>query len=146
MGRSSPSTVATPPVSTPAPAGTTTVAAATVPLDPQARTVAREFVATAVSRRDLARAWQLSGPELRQNLTLAEWRTGNIPVTPYPAGRAIAKWKVQSSHPGTALLEVDFTPRKASAAAAASFLIGLRRIGDAWRVATWAPRTLLGPH
>src|ERR671937_1729345 len=62
--------------SAPAPAGS-------VRLDPKAARVAREFVATAVARRHLARAWELAAPDLKQGMTLAEWNTGTIPVTPY---------------------------------------------------------------
>ena len=63
-----------------------TQAGPTVPLDPKARAVAQEFVATAVARKHLAEAWRLAGPELKSHLTLAKWLTGTIPVSPYPVG------------------------------------------------------------
>ncbi len=130
----------------PEPAATPASAAKpTVPLDPRARATAQEFVATAVARRRLDRAWRLAAPALRGHLTLAEWRTGSIPVQPYPVGEASASYRVEASHPDDALLEVTFLPRKGSGADAAQFLLGLRRVGGRWLVSSWAPRSGVAP-
>lgn len=117
-----------------------------VPLDPQARAVAREFVATAVARRNLARSWALAAPELRGDHTLAEWLTGSIPVVPYPAAKARASYAVQVSTADRAVLRVGFTPSAGSEAQPGDFLITLRRIGGRWLVASWAPRSVIGAH
>jgi hypothetical protein len=116
-----------------------------VPLDPQARVVAREFVATAVARKKLARAWALVAPELKGGLTLAQWKTGTIPVQPYPVDRAAARYTVQASHPGTAVLRVAFLPPPASTTPPAEFLLELRRIHGRWLVSSWTPQTVLRP-
>ena len=109
-----------------------------VPLDPRARAVAEEFVATAVARRELDRAWRISAPSLRGTLTPAQWRTGAIPVLPYPVARADASYLAKASLPGDALLEVAFTPRDGASARPARFLLGLRRLGGRWLVSSWS--------
>ncbi len=112
-------------------------ATAAVPLDPAARAVAREFVATAVARRNLDRAWQLAAPALRGHLTLAEWRTGNIPVQPYPVADATVALKVEGSYPDRALLQLSFLPRAGSGAQPGEYALGLTRIAGRWRVASY---------
>jgi len=55
-----------------------------VPLPPEARQVVVQFIKTAVMRQNLAEAWTISGPQIRQDLSRQQWLTGNIPVVPYP--------------------------------------------------------------
>ncbi len=55
----------------------------TVPLPPEARQIAVQFIKTAVVRKNLRDAWTISGPGIKQDLSLNEWMTGNIPVVPY---------------------------------------------------------------
>jgi hypothetical protein len=117
----------------------------TVPLDPQARTVARAFVDTAVARKDLARAWTLAAPELKQGLTLAQWKTGSIPVQPYPVAKAAARYTVQSSFPGVAALRVSFLPPPASSTPAGDFTITLQRLHGRWLVSSWTPLSVVQP-
>ncbi len=125
--------------------GGSAAAPVSVPLDPQARVVAREFVATAVARKDLARAWALVAPELRGGLTLAQWKTGTIPVQPYPVAKAAARYTVEASYPGLASLRVTFLPPPASSTPAGDFLLTLRRIHGHWLVSSWTPQTVLRP-
>ena len=115
----------------------------TVPLQPRAMAVARDFVATAVARKNLARAWTLAAPALKRGLTLAQWETGTIPVPPYPVAKAAAHYTVETSYAGAAVLRVTFTPPPASTTAAGDFLIALHRIGDRWLVSSWAPRSIV---
>jgi hypothetical protein len=124
---------------------TVSPAAATVPLDPLAREVAKEFVGTAVARRQLGRAWRLAAPSLRGHLTLKQWRTGNIPVLPYPVARATVSYSVEESHPGRALLGLTFLPRKGSGAQPGQYTMGLVRIAGRWRVASYAAASPVGP-
>ena len=116
-----------------------------MPLAPQARSVAREFVATAVARKDLARAWTLSAPELRHGMTLAQWETGSIPVTPYPVAKAAARWSIESSFADHAVLRVLFVPPIRSATAPGDFLLTLRSSGGRWLVSSWVPRSIVSP-
>lgn len=116
-----------------------------VPLDPKARLVAREFVATAVARQNLARAWTISGPALTSGISLAEWKTGSIPVQPYPVAKAAATYTVESSYADEAVLQVAFLPPPASSTPAGSFLLTLDRIHGRWLVSGWAPQAAIHP-
>jgi hypothetical protein len=118
-----------------------------VPLDRSAREVAGRFILTAVRRRHLAEAWRLVGPDIRQNYTLKQWLTGNIPVVPYNAPIGFAPLHVVYSHPRDALLEVVLFPRRGVRAKPQDFFLGLIKIrrpgsgkGGHWVVNSWVPR------
>ena len=115
------------------------------PFTPGERSVAREFVFTAVARKQLERAWRIAAPELKQGMSLAEWETGTIPVVPYPVSQAVARLRVVDSFTDTAQVAVDFLPRSGAAAQAATFRLGLRRVGGAWLVSSWAPTSTVTP-
>jgi hypothetical protein len=53
-----------------------------------ARAVAREFLLTAVLRKDLHQAYTLVAAPLKAGESRKEWETGNNPVTPYDAYNA----------------------------------------------------------
>jgi hypothetical protein len=120
----------------------------TVPLSPEVRKVAIAWISSAVARTDLDRAWKLTAPELRQGLSLAQWKTGNVPIVPYPVDKlpkdamASALYKVDWSRPRDASLQFVLGPVKGTKAQ--TFIIGLRRYGrgsDAhWLVYDWQPR------
>jgi len=116
-----------------------------VPLERQARIVAGRFILTAVARRNLAEAWKLSSPTLRQGVTRAQWNTGAIPVIPYPiASLDVAPMKVDYSYPNRALLEVTLVPKQGAGVKPQNFFIELRAYGTGknrrWLVDYWAPR------
>jgi len=117
-----------------------------VPPDPQALAVAKKFVATAVARKNLAEAWNLAAPVMRQNLTLAQWKTGTIPVQPYPVAKAAVQYTVASSHPDSASYRVTFTTPPGSPTAAGDFMIGLDHSSGKWLVSSWSPREIVGAH
>ena len=123
---------------------TTTSSQASVPLDPKARAVAEAFVASAVARKDLATSWELASPELRGDLTRADWLTGSIPVQPYPVGKATARYTVVTSHPDEAVLGVAFVPHDSSTPPG-DFLITLDRSSGTWLVSSWVPNSQVGP-
>jgi hypothetical protein len=114
----------------------------TVKVDPAARRVAGEFILTAVARKNLAESYGLAHPELRQGMTLAEWKTGNIPVVPYPSDQTdLTTFKVERSFANEVVLEVLMVPSATSDAKPASFYIGLKRVGGTsgpWKVYYWA--------
>jgi hypothetical protein len=113
----------------------------TVALDPAAKQVAGRFILTAVARRSLGESYTLTHPELRQGLSLSEWKTGNIPVQYYPAD-AIDKatFKIDESHADEALLEVALVPKKGADVKPQIFFIGLKKVAGKWMVNYWAPR------
>ena len=118
----------------------------TVKLPADAKQVAREFILTAVARKNLSRAYALSGPEIRQGMTLKEWNRGAIPVVPYP-GDAIdyAPMKVDFSYPKEVQLEIALLPTdKAQKQGVRSQLFILDMIKDKrgnWLVNAWVPRS-----
>lgn len=117
-----------------------------VPLSAAARSVAREFVTTAVARKNLAEAWKISGPNIRGGLTYAQWKTGNIPVVPYPVGQVQygAPFKIDYSLPDEALIEVALLPKPSAKIKPQIFSLLLKQVRGAdgksrWVVDSWVP-------
>jgi hypothetical protein len=116
----------------------------TVPLAPEARQVVVQFIKTAVMRKNLDQAWKISGPQIRQGMTLAQWRTGTIPVVPYPnAAVERSPVKITWSHPEEAGLEVVLEPKAGAKEKPQLFFVNVikqRRGAEAkWVVDYWAP-------
>jgi hypothetical protein len=112
------------------------------------RPVLKEFISAAVARQGVARAWDVSGPSLRQGLTRKEWDRGDIPVVPYPAGKkGLGTWSnVQYSYPKTVGLEVVVFPKAGSGVAAMTADVELVKGSDGrWRVDYWLARPFRGP-
>ena len=76
------------------------------------RSTLRDFIRTAVARRDVVESWKLAGPVLREGLTRRKWATGAIPVQPYPvANHGQGAWStVQYSYRNKVGLEVLLFP------------------------------------
>jgi hypothetical protein len=122
----------------------------TVPLAPEARAAAEEFIRTAVVRKNLDRAWLVSGPGIRQCLTLGEWMTGNIPVLPYPdADLSRSPVRIEWSYPTQASLEVNLGPKRGSIDKPQLFHLGLTRRGTGgqsrWVVDWWTADAPVSP-
>jgi hypothetical protein len=65
------------------------------------------FVVSAVLRRHVEESYDLVAPSLRAGLTRRQWRTGDIPVPPFPIKAvAVAKSKLVYSRPNVARYEV----------------------------------------
>ena len=116
----------------------------TVPLDPAAQKVGERFIETAVRRRHLAESWALAAPELRSNFTLARWKTGDIPVVPYPADTSHgARVKIEYSYKDRALLLILLEPTIGNKIKPQLFHLGLHAFGTGthrhWLVDYWAP-------
>jgi hypothetical protein len=108
--------------------------------------VAHTFLDTAVARKHLDRAWDIVAPELKQGMSLDEWRTGTIPIVPYPVGQASVSMKPVESFTDAAELRVTFQPRAGSKVAAAVFTLGLRNVGGHWLASAWQPTSTVTPH
>src|SRR6266567_4371097 len=54
-----------------------TIVPKTAPLAREARLVAGRFILTAVARANLAEAWEISGPPIRQGMTKRQFLTGS---------------------------------------------------------------------
>jgi hypothetical protein len=111
----------------------------------EALQVARKFIETAVLRKNLDQAYDITGPALRGNMSRKVWDKGNIAVAPYPAGNSkTAAFTVDWSYRTQIMLEVDLVAKKGSGANIRPHLpyfLGLERKGDkpngAWQVNTW---------
>jgi len=116
----------------------------TVPLDPQAKVVGERFIETAVARVNLDESWKLVAPALKDGFTRKVWKSGAIPVIPYPADTSSpAPVKIDYSYKDKALLLVLLTPKKGVATKPQLFLLGLSAFGNGkhrhWLVDYWAP-------
>jgi hypothetical protein len=117
----------------------------TVPLEQEARAVARRFLLTAVARRHLDESYDLVGPALRQGMTRTQWATGNIPIIPYPVtAKSFVPLSVDFSYKNHALLEVTLMPdARHVATKAQQFFLELRAYGKGnakrWLVVGWVP-------
>ncbi len=120
-----------------------------VPLDKEVQRVAGKFILTAVARKDLATAWKLSGPGIRQGQSYKEWLTGNIAVVPYPDFASV-HFAVAESYPTSATLEVVLAPKKGSRVQSQTFFIKLNAVGTSkqkhWVVNYWAPQSPTVTH
>jgi hypothetical protein len=72
-----------------------------------AQRILSKFIVTAVYRQHVERSYDLVAPSIRAGLTRKEWRTGDIPVPPFPAKAvALATSKLVYSHRNLARFEV----------------------------------------
>jgi len=115
-----------------------------VKLDPAVKALARDFILTAVARKDLRHAYTIVGPEIKQGQTLRQWMSGNIAVVPYPAGDInVAPFRVDYSYPRQALIEVMLLPKANAKIRPTDFYLGATKIGSGknahWVVDSWVP-------
>ena len=116
----------------------------TAKLDPEARHVAREFIKTAVARKNLRAAYPLAGPMIRQGQTLKEWMTGNIAVIPYPVDAVeFAPMKIDYSYPREAQIEVALLQRDGVKDVKSQLFIAtlIKNKQNKWQVDAWVPRS-----
>jgi len=115
-----------------------------VKLDPEVQQVGERFIRTAVARKQLADSWALVAPSMKSGFTLKQWKSGAIPIVPYPADTTHpAPVKVEYSYANRALLQVLLLPPKGDRTKPQLFLLGLRKFGHGgqghWLVEYWAP-------
>jgi hypothetical protein len=115
----------------------------TVKLTNAARDVAGRFILTAVKRRNLAEAWKLSGPQIRQGVTYKQWLTGNIAVVPYLTPTGVTPLKIDFSYKDHALVQVAMIPKQGVKGDTELFYLELKRVGKGskahWLVWSWTP-------
>ena len=115
-----------------------------VKLEPAVKNLARDFIQTAVARKNLAHAYTLVGPQIKQGMTLKQWMTGNIAVIPYPADSiAFAPFRIDYSYAREALLEVMLLPKAKAKIRPTDFYLGVNKVGTGakahWVVTSWSP-------
>jgi hypothetical protein len=123
------------------PSHTTKPATQKVTASADALKVARTFLETAVVRKNLDAAYGIVGPDIKGGMSRAQWRTGNIAVSPYPAMNAkTAKFHVTESHPNQLFAQVALYPRKGSGVKKPlAFNLGVQRVRGKWIVNYWLP-------
>lgn len=115
------------------------------PRDPASVRIAREFIETAVLRKNLNWAYDHAHPYIKGLMTRAQWDRGTIPVIPFPAENATtAQFIVVYSYQTEVLFDVDLVARPGSGVRPhLDFYMGLRRAGDKptgrWLVSYWEP-------
>ncbi len=116
----------------------------TVPLDKSAAQVAIRFIDSAVARKNLADSFALATPELRAGTSLAEWKTGNIPVQFFPVwekGAGYSPYRVEWSYKNEIMLKILLVPKQGSGLKDTQFWVGVKKIGTppVWKVNYLAP-------
>jgi hypothetical protein len=124
------------------PADDRSVVPATVKLTPEATQVARQFIQTAVARKNLPKAYTLVTEQIRQGQSLKSWNTGNIAVIPYPVDAIkYAPMKIDFSYPNEAQIQVALLPKEGVKIRSQLFLMDLVRRNGKWLVNAWTPRS-----
>lgn len=99
------------------------------------------FVTTAVERTHPERAWPIVDPALREGLSKKQWRSGNIPVVPFPAA-SIGPVSVTSVVGTEALVEMVLIPTTSSHLVKKTFIMQLEEHSaqpPRWAVSSWMP-------
>ena len=68
---------------------------------------------------------------MKQGFTLAQWKSGEIPVVPYPvANLKEARFKVDESTTNSLMLGVVLIPKPGAKEKAQEFDLGLKKVGN----------------
>jgi hypothetical protein len=104
--------------------------------------VMSRFIKTAVARKQLDSAYDLTLPELRGATTRKEWRSGNIPVVPFPAV-GIYDMTLDYSYEGDVAYDVAVIGDRGGIK---TFLIEVKQPAKSahWKVAAWVPKGIGG--
>jgi len=110
----------------------------TVKLELGAVQAMRQFVNTAVARKNLKAAYAISGPQVREGMSLAEWSRGTIAVVPYRITPATsAHMKIDHSYRNEAQFEVYL---KTPGLKGHDFFVDVIKRDGKWLVNGWVPR------
>jgi hypothetical protein len=101
--------------------------------------VVSRFIHTAVARKHVDRSWELASAELRAGFSRKQWDTGDMPVVPYPVGRAELRLEYLDTQ-GVGY-SVSLSAAKGSHRPQQDFLLGLHPLGSGkrrhWVVDYW---------
>lgn len=104
------------------------------------------FVPAAVARRDPAGAYAVSTPNLRSQATAKQWRTGDIPVHPFPArGRTFHGWTVNYAMRNHVNLDLLVMPDLKKELRPIAFTIDVEKVKGEWLVDAVLPIAVFAP-
>jgi hypothetical protein len=104
------------------------------------------FVPAAVARKNPADAFAVSTPNLRSQATARQWRTGDIPVHPFPArGGSFHGWTVNYAKRNHVNLDLLVMPDRRKELRPIAFTIDMQRIDGRWLVDAVLPIAVFAP-
>lgn len=116
----------------------------TVPIAKDAQQAIKTFIQTAVPRKNLGAAYDVSGPSIRQGMSRAQFLSGNIAVVPLFQPILKATFKTVYSHPKDALIQVGLIVGKAKKIQVQLYNATLKLIGKRWVVDSWLLQQVYG--
>jgi hypothetical protein len=107
--------------------------------------VAREFVETAVLRKNMHQAYTLVAAPLKAGISRHQWETGANQVLSFPAANA----RTATFHPITSTkrklyMQMELDPRAGSSLKPSVFFIELTKQNGKWLVDYWMPASPYG--
>ena len=113
----------------------------TVKLPSGATKVARQFIESAVARKNLGQSYSIVTEQIKQGQSLKSWMTGNIAVVPFPVVNVkYAPMKIDFSYPAEAQIEVALLPKASAKVHGQLFIMDIVKRGGKWLVNSWVPR------
>ena len=104
------------------------------------------FVPAAVARQHPADAYAVSTPNLRSQATARQWRTGDIPVHPFPArGHTFHGWTVNYAQPTHVNLDLLLMPNLKKELRPIAFTIDVEKVRGKWLVDSVFPIAVFAP-
>ena len=103
------------------------------------RTLLDTWVPAVVARHDPIGAYALATPALRSTTTRAQWKHGELPVTPYPANAKHFGIRPISVTADDIIFNLMLQPRKGSNAGVSVYTTEVQRVGNRWLVASMYP-------
>ena len=103
---------------------------------------AREFLETAVLRKNLDTSYSIVHPNLKGTMTRKQWDTGDIPVVGYPARNAATTQFIVDYSSRTKCCSRSTSSRSRApldGASAPAFYLGLKKQDGKWLVSYWEP-------
>ena len=110
--------------------------------------VAVQFINTAVRRDHVELAYDIVTPNLRAGMTRAAWKSGEIPVMPFPAAAPrLSRWRIDFQHrDALGLIFLLMPEQKRRDYQPTSFFLDLKASGHGknrrWRVDYFAPASV----
>jgi hypothetical protein len=103
------------------------------------RAVLHSWVPDVIGRRDPLAAYNLATDALRSTTTRAQWKKGDLPVTPYPANPKTFGIKPIFVTPDDVIFDLMLQPRKGTGAGVSVYTTEMQLVNGHWLVASMYP-------